>query len=34
VYNREMENFTNSGSDSYPGEEKAQPPSKAELAIL
>lgn len=34
VYKREMEHTTNSGSDSYPGEDQAQPPSTAELTIL
>ena len=34
VYKREMEHKTNSGSDTFTGEEQAQPPSKAELAIL
>jgi len=34
VYNREMENLSNSGSDSYTGEDQAQPPSKVELTIL
>jgi hypothetical protein len=34
VYKREMENLPNSGSDSFTGEDQAQPPSQAELAIL